>query len=87
MLPRIECIERLSSMDFLVNFENDTSNQVPSKLIDYTLAERPILSVNHSFDNHQVFAEYMERDFDNFTPLDISPFDITNVAKKFERLF
>jgi hypothetical protein len=87
MLPRTECIECLSDMDFLVNFENDTSNQVPSKLIDYTLAERPIISVNHFFDNEDAFDKYMNRDFNNFTPLDISPYNIKNVAKKFECLF
>ncbi|MCP4990427.1 MAG: glycosyltransferase family 4 protein [Colwellia sp.] len=87
MLPRTECIECLSAMDFLINFENDTSNQVPSKLIDYTLAERPILSVNHFFDNDKEFARYMSLDFEHFTPLDISPYNITNVAKKFESLF
>lgn len=87
MLPRTDCINRLSAMDFLINFENDTSNQVPSKLIDYTLADRPIISVNHDFDNSDVFAKYMKHDFDSFTPIDISTFDIKNVAKKFESLF
>jgi glycosyltransferase involved in cell wall biosynthesis len=87
MLPRTDCIKILSSMDFLVNFENDTANQVPSKLIDYTLASRPIISINHTFDEKEEFTKFMSYDFSNYRPLDISPFDITNVVEKFEKLF
>ncbi|WP_340680454.1 glycosyltransferase [Paraglaciecola sp.] len=87
MLQRTDCIRELSSMDFLVNFENDTSNQVPSKLVDYTLSERPIISINHNFDNKELFSNYIRHDFKAFKPLDISSFNISNVVSKFESLF
>ena len=35
-IPRLELITEFSKMDFLVNINNATSNQIPSKLIDYT---------------------------------------------------
>lgn len=45
-LPREKLIERLSQADFVVNFDNATSNATPSKLIDYAMSGRPILSFN-----------------------------------------
>src|SRR5690606_3328012 len=46
-IPRQELIDKMKSMDFLVNFSNNTNLQSPSKLIDYAIAGRPILSINN----------------------------------------
>ena len=48
-IPRDELLSELARMDFLVNFENVGNRQTPSKLIDYWLCGRPILSLR-SFD-------------------------------------
>jgi hypothetical protein len=48
LLPREKCIYRLSSFDFLVNIENLNGVQQPSKLIDYTLAKRPIFNFSQA---------------------------------------
>ena len=42
-IPRLDLIYCLSSMDFIVNVNNASENQIPSKLIDYKLSGRPIL--------------------------------------------
>lgn len=89
MLPRVDCIEQLSQMDFLVNFNNDTNNQTPSKLVDYTLAKRPIISMSNNFCQieSEIFNEYIDKNYTSYVPIDISDFDIQNVVKKFEGLF
>ena len=33
-------------MDFLINIKNDVTEQLPSKLIDYLLIDRPILDMD-----------------------------------------
>lgn len=44
-INRLDLIFELSKMDFLINFENTTTTQSPSKLIDYKLARRPVLNI------------------------------------------
>lgn len=87
LIPREECIKKLSSADFLINFTNDTRNQTPSKLIDYTLTKRPFISIGQSFENSGQFDEFFNLNFHQFKAPDISSFDINNVCAKFERLF
>jgi hypothetical protein len=49
-IPREKLIKELSKMDFLINLENLSGTQSPSKLIDYGLTKRPIISINPSED-------------------------------------
>ncbi|MBN2167167.1 MAG: glycosyltransferase [Marinilabiliaceae bacterium] len=44
-IERDELMKKLSKMDFLVNFDNNTQLNVPSKLIDYAITGRPVLNV------------------------------------------
>jgi len=44
-IPRNELLEILVQCDFLINFENAGDRQVPSKLIDYAILDKPILSI------------------------------------------
>ena len=54
-IPREQLLKELSKMDFLVNFENSTALQMPSKLIDYYLTGRPVLSVpSQNFDRDAI---------------------------------
>jgi len=45
-VPRDQLLIALRKMDFLINFENGTSVQSPSKLIDYAIVKKPILSIS-----------------------------------------
>ncbi|MBL7873746.1 MAG: glycosyltransferase [Cyclobacteriaceae bacterium] len=58
-LTRKELISTLATMDFLVNFENITTTQAPSKLIDYYLTRRPILSVGTQEVNKKNLHEFL----------------------------
>jgi hypothetical protein len=44
-ISRGELLKTLSTMDFLVNFENAGTRQIPSKLIDYLILDKPVLSI------------------------------------------
>jgi hypothetical protein len=85
-IPREELIKELSKMDFLINFENFNSNQVPSKIIDYTLSKRPIMSLNQDAFNEIIFMQFLNRDYRNALKISIEDYDIKNVVTKFERL-
>ncbi len=89
-LPRAELLQELSSADFLVNIKNFGTVQSPSKLIDYSLAKRPIISISSDFNSQeqQVFNEFLSGDFRHQDePLNISDYDIRNVANKFLGLY
>jgi len=83
-IPRLELLDVMSRADFLINFENNTHIQSPSKLIDYALTERPILSVN-SFDiDKDLIDEFLNRDYKNQLIInDLKQYNINNVANKF----
>ena len=86
-IPRGELIKEMSKADFLVNVANVGSVQSPSKLIDYALAGRPVLEVTSEFNEQQTVDEFLKRDFHNAMPkMDISQFDIRNIANRFIEL-
>lgn len=83
-IPRAELLNVMSQADFLVNFENDTEVQSPSKLIDYALSKRPILSVNSHNINKDVINQFLNRDYTNqFVINNVEQYNIENVANKF----
>lgn len=83
-IPRNELIKTLSQMDFLINIENGTSVQSPSKLIDYAITKRPILSFTSDSVPESTFMEFLEGDYTNqFIVKDIDQYRIENVAKSF----
>lgn len=85
-LPREELLVLLSKMDFLVNFDNATNIQSPSKLIDYALTKRPILSIGNQINTNQI-SEFMSGYYSNgFTFPDLSMYNIKNVANSFIKL-
>ena len=45
-IPRHELVRVMSTMDFLININNNSSVQTPSKLIDYSISKRPILNIS-----------------------------------------
>jgi len=83
-IPRKELLKILSGMDFLVNFENDTSKQMPSKLIDYYLAGRPVLSLRGSEIDHETVDRFLTGDyFGRYKFTHVDQYRIENVCERF----
>ena len=87
-IPRIELIEEMKKMDFLVNIENINSPaQIPSKLIDYGITGRPILSINPTVLNTHLIDEFMNKDYSNQMIIEnLMQYHISRVAEKFIEL-
>jgi len=85
-IPRNELIYELSKMDFLINFENKESSQSPSKLIDYGLTKRPILSMQFDISNSSDFDQFLNKNYTNSLEINIDQYNIENVANKFIEL-
>ncbi|MFY8331107.1 hypothetical protein [Vagococcus carniphilus] len=85
-VPREELIEYLKMSDFVLNIENKSENQVPSKLIDLSLSGKPILSVNPHFLDENKFNDFLKGDYTKSLELDLSKYDIKNVTNQFIEL-
>lgn len=87
-LERKHLIQELRKKDFLINIENVNSPaQIPSKLIDYGITGRPILSVNPMNINKSMIDEFLQRDYTNqFIVNNLQQYDIRNVVDKFLEL-
>lgn len=82
-IPRLDLIKKLSILDFLINIDNTSNNQVPSKIIDYALAKRPMYSFSqHNFDAKE-FQRFIEGDYEKSLFVDIAQYDIRNIADQF----
>jgi hypothetical protein len=55
-IAREELLKVLSGMDFLINFDNNTTLNVPSKLIDYAIINRPVLNIDTHFIGEDIEA-------------------------------
>lgn len=88
LVPRDELLAFLSGMDFLVNIENlNSSTQVPSKLIDYAIVGRPILSIHPENIDKQNIKNFFEKNYSGkFVVENIEQYQIKNVANKFIEL-
>jgi len=82
-IPRSELMKVLVKMDFLVNFDNNTLLNSPSKLIDYAMAKRPILNITKDFNEENVLA-FINGDYGKqmLVP-DIQKYNIRNVTQLF----
>jgi len=85
-IPREELLVVLAGMDFLINFDNNTGTQLPSKLIDYAITGRPVLNIT-SETNPSLILEFMEGNYNREMNLEpMMNYDIRVVARKFTRL-
>nr|MDJ0646053.1 hypothetical protein [Flavobacteriaceae bacterium] len=86
-VPRKQLIQELSRMDFVINFNNETKNQLPSKLIDYYLTKRPILSLDSSGFSVEIVDEFLEGDYSNrYIHENPEQYKIENITKDFLNL-
>jgi len=87
-IPRNELLQDLSKMDFLVNFTNGTSVQVPSKLIDYAILKKPILSIEPGKIDAVAIQEFLNGEYRLQTVIEnIEQYNIKNVAQQFLQLY
>ena len=70
VVPREELLPRLATMDFLLNIENVGQKQTPSKLIDYWLCGRPILSIKSFEFDKSVVAAFLRKDYTGALQID-----------------
>lgn len=83
-VPRNELLTEFSKMAFVVNFENAGQVQTPSKLIDYAIIDKPILSIASGVKESPIWYEFLQRDFTNSYKVEnVNQYRIENVAKKF----
>lgn len=86
-MPRAQLLERLARMDFLVNIENAGQRQSPSKLIDYWLCGRPILSFGSEWLPTEAIDQFLRGDYRQELVIDRpEQYDIGNVARRFDDL-
>lgn len=86
-IPRPELLKILSKMDFVVNIENATSLQMPSKLIDYYLTGRPVLSVNGQDINQKAIDQFLEGNYSaGYRFNGVDKYRIENVCGQFLEL-
>ena len=82
-IPRTELIGVLSQMDFLVNIENKIPKMLPSKLIDYHLSKRPVLSISSDLDTEKV-KQFLKGDYSGKLSNDQLPkYNIEKVTRQF----
>lgn len=85
-IPRLDVIQELSKMDFLINFNNKTINQSPSKIIDYALTTRPFINISSTELDVCTFEEFLNRNYKNAYLIDIEKYNIVNIANEFLKL-
>lgn len=84
-ISRDKLLLELEKMDFLVNIENENSpSQIPSKLIDYAIANRPILSINNLNFKAEIVHDFLKGDYnERFIVHDLQQYQIANVVNEF----
>jgi hypothetical protein len=85
--PREEVLRHLATMNFVVNFENVGSRQLPSKLIDYGIIQRPVLSVKTGELDQSAVLSFLDGDYTKQLDLgNLDKYRIENVANQFLQL-
>lgn len=88
LISRDDLLEVLKTMDFVVNLKNESTSQSPSKLIDYSLAGRPILSISANEPNINIINGFMNHNYKSQMIIpDIKKYHISNVVNDFINLF
>ena len=86
-LPHDELLYKLSEMDFLVNVENLSNTQMPSKLIDYGMSKRPIFSCKESTFSPDKFDRFLNRNYTESYVVPVEKYNIEKIAGDFIALY
>ena len=86
LMPREDVYRLLAGMDCILNFENHSKTQSPSKIIEYSFLGRPIFSVNLEIDGDVFIDELLSG---NREPIQInsSEYDNKQIIDKYISLF
>lgn len=84
-LKREECIQILSNYDFLINIDNISSVQSPSKLIDYALTKRPVFNMLQDNFDETIFENFCKGNYekDLLKDFKLEIYNIENIANDF----
>src|SRR5690606_604049 len=83
-IARHDLISKMKTMDFLINFDNDTTVHSPSKIIDYSISGRPILSLKSQKVDTVKVDEFLSGNYSkSFKLKDINQYRIENVIDRF----
>lgn len=86
-IPRLQLLKELSEMDFVINFENAGTKQTPSKLIDYAIIQKPILSITTGQLDVKSVKEFLKGNYANqYIVNNPEQYRIENVSNEFLRL-
>ena len=81
---RNNLLHDLKKVDFVLNYENVGNSQLPSKLIDYAIIGKPILSIHFKNFDKRVVDEFIDGEYCNQKQIDnIEQYRIDNVANQF----
>ena len=84
IVPREEVLYELSKMHFLVNFANQGTVQSPSKLIDYAILNKPVLSIKHEQLSEKSVMEFLVGNYSSAMQLpNIENYRIESIAQSF----
>lgn len=84
VVPRSEVLFELSKMHFLINFANQGTTQSPSKLIDYAILGKPVLSVKYGQLDKKSVLEFLTGNYASSMQLpDIENYKIEKIAELF----
>lgn len=84
--PHDELLYELSRMHFLINIENESNTQMPSKLIDYGMTKRPVFSCKKSTFQKEKLDRFLQGNYEGRYEIDIDRYNIVNVANEFLKL-
>ena len=86
LIDKVELIGVQSKMDFNINFKNTSEIQLPSKLIELSIINRPILNIDCNNINQQLVLDFLTYGFnDGFVIKDLNSYEIHSVTEKFTR--
>lgn len=86
-IEREKLLNEMRNADFLLNINNSTKVHSPSKLIDYALSGRPILSIDSTELDIRLIDEFLAGDYSGSLKIgNIEKYNIQNVAQQFLNL-
>ena len=83
-IPREELLTELRKVDFVVNIQNGNKVDYPSKLIDYSIAQKPVLNINSFKLDKKKIDAFLSGDYSQSMELpNVEQYDISKVANQF----